>query len=374
MTEHGVAATLTNPPREVLRNRRRRSRGKLLAGAGVLVVVVAGVAAFGPLTGGSPPPAAPDASSLTSVPVTHGDLVQYQVFDGRVGFGSAALLHSAAAGTVTWLAPVGRTLKRGDTILRVDEHPVVLLYGRLPMYRPLVAPLTGPDVRQFERNLRQLGYTGFIVDDTYSTSTAAAVKRWQADLGLAETGGVQQDQVVYAKKAVRVAAHSVRVGASSPADILTWTGTTQVVTTSMEEADALWAKPGAKVSVVLPDGRVLRGSVRSVGAGAGGGGSEDTDRPGGGAVAVTVSVAKQRALRNAPAGAVEVRRVAQRQRDVLSVPVSALLALAEGGYGVEVVDGGTTRIVAVQTGMFADGRVEVSGAGIQAGQAVMVPQ
>ena len=49
------------------------------------------------------------------------------------------------------------------------------------------------------------------------------------------------------------------------------------------------------------------------------------------------------------------------RKDVLTVPVAALVVLREGGYGVEVVDGGTSRYVAVKTGLFADGRVEVTG-------------
>lgn len=56
------------------------------------------------------------------------------------------------------------------------------------------------------------------------------------------------------------------------------------------------------------------------------------------------------------------------------MPILALLALAEGGYGVQVVEGGTTRTVVVRTGMFAGGRVEVSGAGIAEGTVVGVPK
>jgi hypothetical protein len=54
-------------------------------------------------------------------------------------------------------------------------------------------------------------------------------------------------------------------------------------------------------------------------------------------------------------------------------PISALLALPEGGYGVQVVNGGSTRTVAVQPGMFAGGRVEIGGGGITAGTVVGVP-
>ena len=58
---------------------------------------------------------------------------------------------------------------------------------------------------------------------------------------------------------------------------------------------------------------------------------------------------------------------------MLTVPVAALLALAEGGYGVEVVDGSTSHYVAVETGLFAGGRVEVSGDGLAEGMTVGMP-
>jgi hypothetical protein len=60
--------------------------------------------------------------------------------------------------------------------------------------------------------------------------------------------------------------------------------------------------------------------------------------------------------------------------DVLVVPVNSLVALLEGGYAVEVMDAdGSTRLVGVDTGIFDDGWVEVTGAGLEEGQAVVVP-
>ena len=58
------------------------------------------------------------------------------------------------------------------------------------------------------------------------------------------------------------------------------------------------------------------------------------------------------------------------------VPVAALLALAGGGYAVEEIDSnGAHRLVAVELGIFddADGLVQVSGAGVAAGQRIVVP-
>ena len=58
---------------------------------------------------------------------------------------------------------------------------------------------------------------------------------------------------------------------------------------------------------------------------------------------------------------------------MLAVPVEALLALAEGGYAVEVSDGdGTTHLVGVELGVFADGLVEITG-DVEAGDQVVVP-
>ncbi|GFJ88400.1 hypothetical protein [Phytohabitans rumicis] len=80
-----------------------------------------------------------------------------------------------------------------------------------------------------------------------------------------------------------------------------------------------------------------------------------------------------KALAALDAATVDVAFTASERKDVLTVPVAALLALAEGGYGVQVVDGGSARIAAVQTGLFASGRVEVTGDGLTEGATVGMP-
>ncbi|HEU4675058.1 MAG TPA: peptidoglycan-binding protein, partial [Motilibacteraceae bacterium] len=59
--------------------------------------------------------------------------------------------------------------------------------------------------------------------------------------------------------------------------------------------------------------------------------------------------------------------------NVLAVPVEALLALREGGFGVEVVEGASTRVVPVELGAFGSGMVEITGAGLAEGMKVGVP-
>ena len=61
------------------------------------------------------------------------------------------------------------------------------------------------------------------------------------------------------------------------------------------------------------------------------------------------------------------------RKGVLAVPVNALLALAEGGYAVEVERDGPRQLFGVRTGLFAEGQVEVTGGGLRAGDLVVVP-
>ena len=68
-----------------------------------------------------------------------------------------------------------------------------------------------------------------------------------------------------------------------------------------------------------------------------------------------------------------MRLTKQTARDALVVPVAALLALAEGGYAVEVVDETGHHLVGVRLGAFADGLVAVTG-DVRAGQHVVVPK
>jgi hypothetical protein len=66
---------------------------------------------------------------------------------------------------------------------------------------------------------------------------------------------------------------------------------------------------------------------------------------------------------------VSVNFAKARARNVLSVPVTALLATAGGGYAVQQA-AAPHRLIPVTTGLFAAGYVEISGPGIHRGLAV----
>jgi multidrug efflux system membrane fusion protein len=339
--------------------------GVILGGAVAVVVLLSwGSAAKQPAANAALPPA-------TAV-VTRTTLVETKKVSGTLGYGDPVPIHATGPGTITWIAPVGSMVKRGELLFKVNERPVVALYGSVPLYRTLGDGAWGVDVQQLEKNLAKLGYSGFTVDDTYDWATAQAVSTWQADLGLPETGTVALGQVVFTPGAVRVAEHTARVGdvlSEGGVSVLSYTGTTRLVSVDLDVADQALAVEGRKVTITVPGQNAVEGKISQVGAVVTAQSTTSDAR-----IEVTVTIADQEALGSLVAAPVDVDFVSEERKDVLAVPVAALLALPEGGYGVEIVEGNTTRIVAVKTGMFAAGRVEVSGEGIAEGVTVGVPK
>ncbi|MFC3503293.1 peptidoglycan-binding protein [Micromonospora krabiensis] len=345
--------------------------------AAVAVAAAAGVAAAVGFGGTDRGTAAADTTPPATATVTRQTLTDTETVDGELGYGATRTATARLTGTVTALPDTGTVVKRGGRLYAVDNDPVVLLYGSLPAYRVLEPGVEGPDVAQFERNLRALGRTGFTVDDEYTGSTADAVRAWQEDLGLPETGRVEPGRIVYADDAVRVESHQAAIGdAAQPGQaVLAYTGTQRLVTVELDVDDQRLAAEGAAVEVGLPDGGPVAGKIQSVqtvidpGSGGGAGQSTEAETK----IEVTVSVTDPAKLSAYDQASVEVTFTAAQRPDVLTVPVAALLALAEGGYGVEVVDGGRSRVVAVTTGLFAAGRVEVSGPDLAEGATVGMP-
>jgi peptidoglycan hydrolase-like protein with peptidoglycan-binding domain len=364
-------------------------RRRLLVVAAAAVVVggaVAGlVLAFGSFSKES------DGESTVFPPATarveRTTLVETKSVSGTLGYGQPVPLDAGEAGIVTWIAPVGSTVRRGQALFQVDERAVVHLYGSLPLYRTLRPGVTGRDARQLERNLATLGYRGFTVDGTYSAATAAAVRAWQANLGLAQTGTVELGQVLFTPGPIRIAGHSARVGDAIGREgergggVLSYTGTRRLVNVELEVADLPLAVRGRTVTVRAPGRGVVKGRIAQVGtvitrqaapAGEGTGSDGAGSATAGAAVEVTVAIPDQKALGAIEAAPVDVDFVSGKRENVLAVPVTALLALPQGGYGVEVVSGARARVVPVKTGMFAGGQVEVSGKAIAEGVPVGV--
>ncbi|MEV7623666.1 efflux RND transporter periplasmic adaptor subunit [Actinoplanes sp. NPDC089786] len=411
----------------------RRGR-RLIVAAATATVLVASAAVVVGWRGrhhSSSGPVAVVAAATTKV--TKADLSTSVGQHGTVGYAAPHVVKDLSDGRVTGLPPVGATIGRGQQLLRVGDRPVILLYGSTPLFRSLdQVGLVGADVKVLRDNLSALGYrTGHQPEvgttlhppagdpatsadgsadaiDQGSKDAAGskgsgqggppakssdasgsrggpgaavvlrkgaaeltlalvqAVKRWQLDVGLPATGTVGPADVVVEPRKVRVAAVTARVGDPASGSLLTLASTERVINVSMDPAAAAGVKAGQKVNLTTSDSRSARGTVRTV---------TQPPPPEDGAdqgsdakVTVTVTADDPNAVKAADGSSIQVGFTAEVRKGVLTVPVGALLALHEGGYCLQLPDG---RLIAVRTGLFAGGDVEVSGAGVREGMTVV---
>ncbi|MGW1718280.1 peptidoglycan-binding protein [Streptomyces sp. NPDC002156] len=362
-----------------VRRRPLRVALALLASLGVTAVAVAAATgAFGGSdTEGTESGAASGPAKTATVQRT--DLTRSDTLDGTLGYGDSTPVQAAGQGVLTWLPSAGDIVKRGQPVYRLNEQEVPLLYGATPLYRTLDVDAEGRDVEVLEKNLAALGYTGFTVDDTYTEGTADAVRDWQEDLGREETGTVGAGDAVVAPGARRVAEVQGTLGGQAGGTVLTWTGTVRTVTVELDVKDEdLVSGDGTKATVKLPDGSTVEAEVSEVGtavtAAAGTGDGQSSGAAAEPTLPVTLTVDDQQKLGRYQAAPVDVDFEAETRKDVLAVPVEALVALREGGYAVERVTATGSEYLAVDTGLFAGGMVEISGAGVTEGLKVGVPK
>jgi peptidoglycan hydrolase-like protein with peptidoglycan-binding domain len=327
---------------------------------------------------GSEPAAAPAGRSVPTATarVTRGDVTERVQAQGTLDFGgSRQVLSQLPAGILTSTARSGRTVGRGDRLFTVAGTPAHLMYGVVPAYRDFVLGMTdGPDVRQLERNLVALGLDpddAIAIDDHFDWATRAAVVRWQAARGVQRTGTVPLGQVVFLRRRLRIERRAAAIGTTvAPgARVLVGTSEERVVIAQVQTDQRHLLRAGDRVRVLLPPGSggAISGRVTRIGRAAAPGPIGAPPR-----VPVTVAVRLPRQARDLEQAPVQVAITSDRRRDVLMVPVSALLAAAGGGYDVRVPDRG---LVAVEPGLYDDeaGTIEVSGNALREGMAVEVP-
>jgi peptidoglycan hydrolase-like protein with peptidoglycan-binding domain len=350
-----------------------KRRTVLITGAAAAVALVAGVSVVY-AGSGSGTATAEDATGTGTAEVVRRTLLAQEELDGTLGYGDAVPVVNRAAGTVTWLAAEGTLVDRGQALYELDGRQVPLLFGDRPAWRPLgEGSAAGPDIRQLEENLVALGHASaknLDVDDTWTAATTAAVKRWQKARGVTETGALALGDAVFLPSAVKVASHSATLGTDAPpgGEVLKATPATQVVSVDLDAGRAGLLETGDAVEVELPDERRIPATVTAVATVAT---SADNGMGGGGDPTLEVVVTPDASAGDLDGSPVTVLVTRDRAEDVLAVPVHALLALAEGGYAVELADGG--RLVAVETGLFSGGFVQVTGAGLEPGTRVVVP-
>jgi len=378
------------------------STRRVLATAAVAGAVLGGIVAgaVAAATSGSNPAGTTSGSrgnAVSTAAVVRTSLTSAVQVGGSIGYAGSYTIAAPAesSATFTWLPTVGQVIKEGQRVYAVNNEPVPLLYGRVVAYRPFQLGMDGADVAELTHDLIALGYGGGLTDSNhYTSATAAAVSRWQRALGLPATGELPLGDVVVEPGPIRVTTLSAYVGgAVAGGTVLTATSTRSIVSVDLDVSEEYLVKPGDPVTVVLPGGSSsVGGHVTAVGSvascpggggvgvgGPGGSGGGSPCASGGSGNAATPTVPVSITLDRTPPGArldqapVNVNITTQRANDVLAAPINALLALASGGYGVQVVTGSTTRLVGVTTGLYSNTLVQISGSGITAGTKLVVP-
>jgi peptidoglycan hydrolase-like protein with peptidoglycan-binding domain len=289
-----------------------------------------------------------------------------QKFDGALQFEGSTPVSVESPGIVTKTRSAGEVIEQGGALVWVDNQPVTLLYGELPQWRNFQPGMSdGPDVRQLEQSLVDLGYAkglGLTVDNAFTTTTQTAVKRMQDALGTTEDGVVDRGEIVFLSGARRVTAVTAKPGSPVGQSIVEVSSTKRVVKVDLSLADRSDLSFGQAVAVKLPDGAKVDAVVRAVGT------EVETSPDGEKSVEVLIDLAAEVRFDDAP---VEVEVRTELATNVLAAPVNALLAQSGGGYGVERLIAGRSEIVPVEIGAVGNGYVEVRG-NLQPGDTVVV--
>lgn len=358
------------------------SRRGWMTGTGV--ALAAGALAAGAFLAfgrdGSSTAAAGSPASATAG-VERRTLVSRETVSGTLGYADERSVRvrsgaERAAGTVTSVVREGARLSRGQAIYRVDGEAVRLLIGDTPAWRTMQQGDRGGDIGALEFNLRKLGYDPGTVDGDFDASTAAAVRAWQDDTGWEVTGRVDLGQVVIQPGRRRAGEVMVKTGevVADGAEVMRTTSRRREVVVDLDADQQTLARRGATVEVTLPGDRTVDGKVTSVGsvakaAGAGG----ETDEEASPTITVKIALTTAEGVGRLDGAPVSVGLAAEVSRNVLAVPVTALLAVRGGGYAVQVRTRAGTRTVPVDVGQFADGLVGVAGEGLRSGDEVVVP-
>ena len=379
----------------------------MLGGVSVLAAAIAtgGVVAT---SGAKQATSAAQEPSANTVKVGERALSAMVSVDGTLTYGagpdgSPYSVINQAQGTYTKLPVLGQVISQGQVLYRVNDSPVVLLYGSTPAYRSMSAGATGADVAELNADLVALGYATPAelspTSSVFGSATTTALEKLQADLGVTQNGALSLGQVVFEPTAIRVTSRSAQLGGSTQTGqtVMQGSSTTRQVQMALDASQQTEVTVGDKVTITLPNNRTAPGVVSSVGTVAtcpsspGSGGSKSSsaapgtdtcssDSSSGTSTTPTITVdvtpSDPAATGTWDQAPVQVAITTASVPNALVVPVTALLAQSGGSYAVEVVDpAGTHHLEAVSLGLFddADGLVQVTGPELGAGQEVVVP-
>ncbi|MEM9515216.1 MAG: peptidoglycan-binding domain-containing protein [Actinomycetota bacterium] len=342
---------------------------RLILGGAAAAALIGGTAIVTTLpddSAASDQPATDVDADVEIVEVARGDLRADVEFVGEASFGEEWSLplpeERNGDGIITWAPDPGTIVEPGEVLVYVDDEPLFVVQGSTPLYRDLERtspPLEGPDVLQLQQYLAFFGYD-VEPDGEFGWKTERAVKQWQDDNGLDDTGVVTRQHMVFVGEPIRVSS-DLRVG--TRVDELLLTDGTPLVVVDTSNRDRAALPEGSDVEIRFADGTTVAGVVVEQ--------RQITDDNGDRIWRTTIEPTGEIP---GDASIVDVLVIDERATDVLLVPVRALIALAEGSYGVEVrLADGSSELRQITVGEVVDGMAEVSG-DVDEGDQLVVPR
>jgi peptidoglycan hydrolase-like protein with peptidoglycan-binding domain/biotin carboxyl carrier protein len=238
------------------------------------------------------------------------------------------------------------------------------------------SPASGADVRQLEEALIALGYDAggaLVADGIYTSETTQAVLPFQAATGLEQDSIIDLGEVIFLPGSVRVTSQLAIKGSGVGAGtmVLQISLSEQAVRVNLPASKQGLLAVGDAVTVEMPDQSEVPATVVFV---------SETATPAQNAwdpatFEVLIELDDPTVAEGLDEAPVDVIAVSDSVEDVMAIPVSALLALLEGGYAVELdTGGGQTQLVAVEVGFFgSNNMVQITSAELQPGDRVVVP-
>ena len=207
-------------------------------------------------------------------------------------------------------------------------------------------------------------------DTTAEQANLASAQRslsdQQAALDKALLNQVSPETIlVIPEEEIRIDNVQAKVGLPASGVVLTWTRTQLYGRADLTEAQTRLVSTGMRAIMTLPDGTEVDGMVAEV--------VDARMDPLTGSrtpANVRIDIEDQELLAELGVSSVTVAFVQDQVEDTLVVPVTALMALAEGGYCVELEDGA---LIGVKIGLIADTRAQVFSNELHEGDVVIVP-
>jgi peptidoglycan hydrolase-like protein with peptidoglycan-binding domain len=277
--------------------------------------------------------------------------------DGIVDFGEVVFL-PAPAQVLDVLAPPGSNA--GGGVVHVATG----------------SPASGADVRQLEEALVALGYDAdgaLVADGIYTPETTQAVLPFQAATGLEQDSIIDLGEVIFLPGSVRITGQLAMKGSSvGPGQMVLGISLSEkTVRVNLPANKQGLLAVGDAVTVEMPDQTEVPATVVFVSQTATPA-QNDWDPA---TFEVQIELDDPTVAEGLDEAPVDVIVVSDSVEDVMAIPVSALVALLEGGYAVEVDAGaGQIQLVAVEVGFFgSNNMVQITSAALQPGDRVVVP-